>query len=32
MKMYTIGFTKKPARTFFGLLRASGLNDLWTFG
>lgn len=28
MKMYTIGFTKKPARTFFGLLRASGAERL----
>ena len=28
MKMYTIGFTKKHARTFFGLLRASGAERL----
>ena len=24
MKLFTIGFTKKPAERFFGLLRASG--------
>ena len=28
MKIYTIGFTKKPASTFFGLLRKSGAERL----
>ena len=28
MKVYTIGFTKKSARTFFGLLRESGADRL----
>lgn len=28
MRLYTIGFTKKPARTFFGLLRESGATAL----
>lgn len=28
MKVYTIGFTKKPASTFFGLLRKSGAERL----
>lgn len=28
MKIYTIGFTKKPASTFFGLLRQSGAERL----
>ena len=28
MKIYTIGFTKKPARRFFGLLRESGARRL----
>lgn len=28
MKIFTIGFTKKPARTFFGLLRESGAERL----
>lgn len=28
IQLYTIGFTKKSARTFFGLLRGSGANKL----
>jgi uncharacterized protein (DUF488 family) len=28
MKLYTIGFTKKPARVFFETLRGSGANRL----
>jgi uncharacterized protein (DUF488 family) len=28
MKIYTIGFTKKPAHKFFGLLRESGADRL----
>lgn len=28
MRIYTIGFTKKPARTFFGLLQKSGAQRL----
>lgn len=28
LKLYTIGFTKKSAQTFFGLLRASGAKRL----
>lgn len=28
MRIYTIGFTKKPASTFFGLLRKSGAQRL----
>ncbi|QFZ22167.1 DUF488 domain-containing protein [Saccharothrix syringae] len=28
MKIHTIGFTKKPAEKFFGLLRASGASTL----
>jgi uncharacterized protein (DUF488 family) len=28
MRLYTIGFTKKPARTFFGLLAESGATSL----
>jgi uncharacterized protein (DUF488 family) len=28
MKVYTIGFTKKSARAFFGLLRSSGATTL----
>lgn len=28
VQLYTIGFTKKPARTFFGLLRESGARRL----
>ena len=28
MKLYTIGFTKKPARVFFGLLRDAGARSL----
>jgi len=28
MKLYTIGFTKKSARTFFGLLQKSGAERL----
>lgn len=28
MKLYTIGFTKKPARVFFGLLREAGARSL----
>lgn len=28
MRLYTIGFTKKPARVFFGLLRDAGARSL----
>ena len=28
MKIYTIGFTKKSAETFFGILRAHGIESL----
>ncbi|MFF0384240.1 DUF488 family protein [Streptomyces sp. NPDC004286] len=28
MKLYTIGFTKKPAEKFFGLLRGAGVTSL----
>lgn len=28
MKLYTIGFTKKPAEKFFGLLREAGVTTL----
>ncbi|MFL5758648.1 MAG: DUF488 family protein [Thermomicrobiales bacterium] len=28
MKLYTIGFTKKPAKQFFGLLEANGVRRL----
>ncbi|MER6973154.1 DUF488 domain-containing protein [Nocardioides sp. NPDC000445] len=28
VQLYTIGFTKKSARTFFGLLKDSGANEL----
>ena len=28
MKLYTLGFTKKPARTFFALLREHGVERL----
>ncbi len=28
MKLYTIGFTKKSARTFFGLVRENGIQRL----
>ena len=26
MKLYTIGFTRKPAKTFFGLLKSAGVR------